>query len=114
MTVYISTNGWAHFLEEWKPEFTPLNTTVRFTCSLSANMAVFKSILAGLALLTASAAAVDDLGPAGFMWPADRVWSAAADNNAPCGSIAGVANRTKFPLSTILLHHEFHFHVLAN
>ncbi|KAK0383649.1 hypothetical protein NLU13_9560 [Sarocladium strictum] len=41
----------------------------------------------------------DDMGPAAFMWPPDRVWSAAADNQAPCGSVAGVGNRTNFPLS---------------
>ncbi|KAM4066603.1 GPI anchored protein [Hirsutella rhossiliensis] len=39
-----------------------------------------------------------DMGPAAFMWPPDRVWSAAADNTAPCGSVARVGNRTGFPL----------------
>lgn len=40
----------------------------------------------------------DDMGPAAFMWPADRVWSAAADNTAPCGSVHDPANRTDFPM----------------
>jgi hypothetical protein len=40
----------------------------------------------------------EGMGPAAFMWPADRVWSAATDNTAPCGSIANVVNRTDFPL----------------
>lgn len=39
-----------------------------------------------------------EMGPAAFMWPPDRVWSAVADNTAPCGSIAGVSNRTQFPM----------------
>lgn len=39
-----------------------------------------------------------NIGPAAFMWPPDRVWSADADNTPPCGSIAGVQNRTAFPL----------------
>ncbi len=42
--------------------------------------------------------ATEGMGPAAFMWPPDRVWSAAADNTAPCGSIAGIVNRTTFPL----------------
>lgn len=40
----------------------------------------------------------DDMGPAAFMWPPDRVWSAAADNTSPCGSVADASNRTEFPL----------------
>lgn len=44
----------------------------------------------------------NDMGPAAFMWPPDRVWSAAADNHAPCGSVAGVGNRTEFPLGKAL------------
>ncbi|KAI1083134.1 hypothetical protein F5B20DRAFT_528701 [Whalleya microplaca] len=39
------------------------------------------------------------MGPVAFLWPADRPWSASADNNAPCGSASGVSNRTIFPLS---------------
>ncbi|OLN85726.1 Carcinoembryonic antigen-related cell adhesion molecule 1 [Colletotrichum chlorophyti] len=40
----------------------------------------------------------DEMGPAAFMWPGDRVWSGDMDNQAPCGSKAGVSNRTEFPL----------------
>ncbi|EXF76789.1 hypothetical protein CFIO01_05083 [Colletotrichum fioriniae PJ7] len=40
----------------------------------------------------------DEMGPAAFMWPADRVWSGDMDNQAPCGSKSGAANRTQFPL----------------
>ncbi|KAJ9137038.1 Cytokine inducing-glycoprotein [Pleurostoma richardsiae] len=39
------------------------------------------------------------MGPAAFLWPSDRVWSAALDNTAPCGSVAQVTNRTDFPLT---------------
>ncbi|KAM0716123.1 hypothetical protein Q7P37_008637 [Cladosporium fusiforme] len=39
------------------------------------------------------------MGPAAFMWPADRPWSADVDNIAPCGSHAAVGNRTNYPLS---------------
>jgi hypothetical protein len=38
------------------------------------------------------------MGPVQFLWPADRPWSADADNTAPCGSNFGVTNRTQFPL----------------
>lgn len=41
----------------------------------------------------------DDMGPAAFMWPPDRVWSGDMDNQAPCGSRSAAGNRTKFPLS---------------
>ncbi|TQN65367.1 Carcinoembryonic antigen-related cell adhesion molecule 1 [Colletotrichum shisoi] len=40
----------------------------------------------------------DEMGPAAFMWPVDRVWSGDMDNQEPCGSRAGVGNRTQFPL----------------
>lgn len=40
----------------------------------------------------------ETMGPVAFMWPPDRVWGAAQDNTAPCGSAAGVTNRTEFPL----------------
>ena len=40
-----------------------------------------------------------DMGPAAFLWPPDRPWGAAYDNNAPCGSSTGTVNRTNFPLS---------------
>ena len=41
----------------------------------------------------------DDMGPVAFLWPPDRAWGAAQDNTPPCGSQAGVTNRTEFPLS---------------
>ncbi|EHA50259.1 hypothetical protein MGG_03367 [Pyricularia oryzae 70-15] len=40
-----------------------------------------------------------EMGPVAFLWPADRPWSAGADNTEPCGSTQGVGNRTPFPLS---------------
>ena len=64
-------------------------------------MAPLVSAVAGLAMLASAAMAQmtsEDMGPAAFMWPKDRVWSAAADNTAPCGSIAGAGNRTLFPM----------------
>lgn len=64
-----------------------------------------KLFLTSLALWAPLASAQDDddaeftdMGPAAFMWPADRVWSAAADNTAPCGSVADPSDRTDFPL----------------
>lgn len=42
----------------------------------------------------------EDMGPAAFMWPPDRVWSGDMDNKAPCGSRASAGNRTNFPMST--------------
>jgi len=39
------------------------------------------------------------MGPAAFMWPSDRPWSADVDNVVPCGSSAGVGNRTNYPMS---------------
>ena len=39
------------------------------------------------------------MGPVAMMWPPDRIWTAAHDNIGPCGSPAGVSNRTEFPLS---------------
>lgn len=40
-----------------------------------------------------------EMGPVAFMWPPDRIWDAAHDNIAPCGSALGVSNRTIFPLT---------------
>ncbi|KAH7132271.1 hypothetical protein B0J11DRAFT_521304 [Dendryphion nanum] len=65
------------------------------------------SLISSAALLLSSAAAQKHgegeegrtMGPVAFMWPADRVWTAADDNRGPCGSPAGVTNRTKFPLA---------------
>ncbi|KAL4787982.1 hypothetical protein BJX76DRAFT_353776 [Aspergillus varians] len=42
--------------------------------------------------------AAQEMGPVAFLWPPDRTWRAAYDNNAPCGSASGVTNRTEFPL----------------
>lgn len=60
------------------------------------------SALVGATLVSAASAAAGvkstTMGPAAMMWPADRVWSDAADNTEPCGSTAGVGNRTPFPL----------------
>ncbi|KAL4931958.1 putative protein kinase [Aspergillus undulatus] len=42
--------------------------------------------------------ATKEMGPVAFMWPPDRTWGAAYDNNAPCGSVSGVVNRTEFPM----------------
>ncbi|EEU44835.1 uncharacterized protein NECHADRAFT_84979 [Fusarium vanettenii 77-13-4] len=64
----------------------------------------FKTVFSGLAFMAASAYAAtdmgdtDEMGPAAFMWPADRVWSAAMDNTAPCGSVANPGNRSEFPM----------------
>ncbi|KAJ4329265.1 hypothetical protein N0V84_000158 [Fusarium piperis] len=41
----------------------------------------------------------DEMGPAAFMWPPDRVWAGDVDNKAPCGSRASAGNRTEFPLT---------------
>lgn len=68
-------------------------------------MTAFQAFLGGLAVMASTAYGAtdfggkDSMGPAAFMWPADRVWSAAMDNTAPCGSVAGPGNRTGFPLS---------------
>ncbi|KAL4883410.1 hypothetical protein BJY04DRAFT_25502 [Aspergillus karnatakaensis] len=61
-----------------------------------------------LALLVALSTAINaqahgeeasqEMGPVAFMWPPDRTWGAAYDNIAPCGSNAGVSNRTEFPM----------------
>ncbi|KAF9871586.1 gpi anchored protein [Colletotrichum karsti] len=65
---------------------------------------MYSSLKTFLALGLASAACAqhtkqdDEMGPAAFMWPADRVWSGDMDNQAPCGSKSGVANRTEFPI----------------
>ncbi|KAF4462682.1 GPI anchored [Fusarium albosuccineum] len=67
-------------------------------------MASFRSIFGGLAAMAVSVYAAldtggaDEMGPAAFMWPADRVWSASMDNTAPCGSVASPGNRSEFPL----------------
>ncbi|KAH6893150.1 hypothetical protein B0T10DRAFT_266864 [Thelonectria olida] len=68
-------------------------------------MPSLKSILGGVVALAAHAHAAtdygseDEMGPAAFMWPADRVWSASMDNTAPCGSVASPGNRSEFPMT---------------
>ncbi|KAH6641085.1 hypothetical protein F5144DRAFT_506062 [Chaetomium tenue] len=61
-------------------------------------MALLRPVLA-LALAAKALGASDNMGPASFFWPPDRAWSAQTDNTPPCGSSAGVGNRTEFPLS---------------
>ncbi|KAF2749822.1 hypothetical protein M011DRAFT_492844 [Sporormia fimetaria CBS 119925] len=39
------------------------------------------------------------MGPVAFMWPPDRPWADSHDNIRPCGSAAGVGERTVFPLT---------------
>ncbi|KAJ5742284.1 hypothetical protein N7533_011693 [Penicillium manginii] len=39
-----------------------------------------------------------EMGPVAFLWPPDRLWGAAHDNAAPCGSSTGAVNRTNFPM----------------
>ncbi|KAH6880369.1 hypothetical protein B0T10DRAFT_565592 [Thelonectria olida] len=73
-------------------------------------MPAFKKTLANLALQALlvfaatddsySTDSADEMGPAAFMWPKDRVWSAAMDNTAPCGSVASPGNRSDFPMSS--------------
>lgn len=41
----------------------------------------------------------EEMGPAAFLWPPDRAWSAHIDNHAPCGSVEGPGKRVEFPLS---------------
>jgi hypothetical protein len=59
-------------------------------------------VISTCALVQAAGEDDDDptMGPAAFMWPSDRPWSADVDNLAPCGSSAGVGNRTNYPLCT--------------
>ncbi|OLN83746.1 hypothetical protein CCHL11_08711 [Colletotrichum chlorophyti] len=56
------------------------------------SVALFGSMLLGNVI------ASDKMGPAAFLWPPDREWSADADNTAPCGSTKGPGVRTEFPL----------------
>ncbi|KAJ4392279.1 hypothetical protein N0V93_005904 [Gnomoniopsis smithogilvyi] len=65
----------------------------------------FSSCLAALSVAATVRAAHGDgdegtiMGPAAFLWPENRAWSAAYDNTGPCGSASGVTNRTMFPLT---------------
>lgn len=60
----------------------------------------------GWASLAVAAATSDTMGPAAFMWPPDRVWTAEKDNTAPCGSPAKAGDRTEFPLSEFIVRRE--------
>ncbi|KAM7197125.1 hypothetical protein V8F33_005784 [Rhypophila sp. PSN 637] len=68
---------------------------------MDASVSLWKAaiLLAALACQTMGQESAPEQGPAGFMWPPDRVWSAAMDNTAPCGSADGVKSRTEFPLT---------------
>lgn len=55
--------------------------------------------IVGLLTTTAVGQLDSDMGPAAFLWPSDRAFLEVNDNNAPCGSAAGVVNRTNFPMS---------------
>ncbi|GKZ72629.1 hypothetical protein AnigIFM50267_009006 [Aspergillus niger] len=65
------------------------------------SMNVFTSLLATASLMASGvyAAEASDMGAAAFLWPPDRAWGATWDTTAPCGSSAGVTNRTEFPLT---------------
>lgn len=69
-------------------------------------LSIWRYALVGVILTCAPVQAIgeDDedltMGPAAFMWPSDRPWSADVDNVAPCGSSAGVGNRTNYPICT--------------
>ncbi|OAA62652.1 cytokine inducing-glycoprotein [Niveomyces insectorum RCEF 264] len=56
-------------------------------------------VVVGLAARALAANVNSDMGPAAFLFPDDRAYSAALDNTAPCGSVAQVGNRTDFPLT---------------
>ncbi|RDA94675.1 hypothetical protein CP533_2458 [Ophiocordyceps camponoti-saundersi (nom. inval.)] len=45
----------------------------------------------------------DNMGPASMLWPLSRVWTRDMDNTAPCGSSAAIAQRTRFPMSMLLV-----------
>jgi len=69
---------------------------------LAANMGLLAGAILPISwatLVVAAATTSDSMGPAAFMWPPDREWTADKDNTAPCGSPAKVGNRTEFPLS---------------
>lgn len=66
----------------------------------------FTSSLAALSLAMSASATVHGegdegtiMGPVAFLWPDDRPWGAAYDNEGPCGSASSVTNRSQFPLS---------------
>lgn len=67
--------------------------------SQTEKMQPYSTLLALVTLYASQVRGATDMGPAAFLWPPDRAWGAAQDNTAPCGSSAGVTNRTEFPLS---------------
>ncbi|RAK95920.1 copper acquisition factor BIM1-like domain-containing protein [Aspergillus ibericus CBS 121593] len=58
-------------------------------------------VLATASIMATGVYAVEatDMGAAAFLWPPDRAWTATWDTTSPCGSSAGVGNRTEFPLT---------------
>jgi len=90
----------SHHSEAWSP------LTIALSPSNSIMLRFWRYALVGVISTCAVVQAVgeddDDptMGPAAFMWPSDRPWSADVDNVAPCGSSAGVGNRTNYPLCT--------------
>ena len=85
--------------------FVVARWSIGYTLSLSGMYS--NTVLIGAVLLHGLVAANGDsyssseMGPAAFMWPQDRPWTADADNTAPCGSSSGVGARTEFPLSML-------------
>jgi hypothetical protein len=71
-------------------------------------MAQIQLVLLATAAISVMASS-GDMGPAAFMWPPDRVWSAQMDNTPPCGSVESPTNRTKFPLSKCLRPSNYEF-----
>ena len=67
--------------------------------SQTEKMQPYSTVFALATLYACQVRGASDMGPAAFLWPPDRAWGAAQDNTAPCGSSAGVTNRTEFPLS---------------
>ncbi|KAL4807581.1 hypothetical protein BDV18DRAFT_103470 [Aspergillus unguis] len=59
---------------------------------------LFMAFMASAQAQTHGEEAAEEMGPVAFLWPPDRTWGAAYDNNAPCGSVSGASNRTQFPL----------------
>jgi hypothetical protein len=63
------------------------------------------SALATAVVAQHGASELGNMGPVAFLWPEDRAWDADHDNTAPCGSVAAVGNRTRFPISEFSLFH---------
>ncbi|KAL3467772.1 hypothetical protein BJX64DRAFT_123145 [Aspergillus heterothallicus] len=65
---------------------------------MKGSFALFVALSTAVSGQTHGEEAAEEMGPVAFMWPPDRTWGAAYDNNAPCGSNSSVVNRTEFPL----------------